>query len=82
MSPPIGCCGYTAGGWWWTNDGSSWRRSLDAVAAEGFDLVNSFTVDDNVYLVAAPTRSGCLDARARLGQARSADRADRAIRTR
>ncbi len=27
------------------------EEELDAVAVEGFDLVNSFTVDDNVYLV-------------------------------
>jgi hypothetical protein len=26
---------------------------LDALAAEGFTLVNSFAVDDNVYLVLA-----------------------------
>jgi hypothetical protein len=27
------------------------ETGLDAAAAEGFDLVDSFTVDDNVYLV-------------------------------
>jgi len=27
------------------------ETELDAAAAEGFQLVNSFTVDDNVYLV-------------------------------
>jgi hypothetical protein len=27
------------------------EEELDTAAAEGFDLVNSFTVDDNVYLV-------------------------------
>jgi hypothetical protein len=27
------------------------ETGLDAAAAEGFELVNSFTVDDNVYLV-------------------------------
>jgi hypothetical protein len=27
------------------------ETGLDAAAAEGYDLVNSFTVDDNVYLV-------------------------------
>ncbi len=27
------------------------EAELDAAAGEGFDLVNSFTVDDNVYLV-------------------------------
>jgi hypothetical protein len=27
------------------------ETGLDAAAAEGYDLVDSFTVDDNVYLV-------------------------------
>jgi hypothetical protein len=27
------------------------EHELDAASAEGFDLVNSFAVDDNVYLV-------------------------------
>jgi hypothetical protein len=27
------------------------ETELDTAAAEGFDLVNSFVVDDNVYLV-------------------------------
>ncbi len=27
------------------------ESELDAAAAEGFELVNSFAVDDNVYLV-------------------------------
>jgi hypothetical protein len=27
------------------------EAALDAAAAEGFAIVNSFTVDDNVYLV-------------------------------
>ena len=27
------------------------ETGLDAAAAEGFDLINSFTVDDSVYLV-------------------------------
>lgn len=27
------------------------EEELDEAAAQGFDLVNSFTVDDNVYLV-------------------------------
>lgn len=27
------------------------ESELDTAAAEGFDLVNSFVVDDNVYLV-------------------------------
>jgi hypothetical protein len=27
------------------------ETELDAAAAEGYQLVNSFTVDDNVYLV-------------------------------
>ncbi len=27
------------------------ETELDSAAAEGFELVNSFTVDDNVYLV-------------------------------
>ena len=27
------------------------ETGLDAAAAEGFELVNSFAVDDNVYLV-------------------------------
>lgn len=27
------------------------ESGLDAAAAEGFELVNSFTVDDSVYLV-------------------------------
>ncbi len=27
------------------------ESGLDAAAAEGFELVNSFAVDDNVYLV-------------------------------
>jgi hypothetical protein len=27
------------------------ETELDAAAGEGFDLVNSFAVDDNVYLV-------------------------------
>jgi hypothetical protein len=27
------------------------EEQLDSAATEGFDLVNSFTVDDNVYLV-------------------------------
>ncbi len=27
------------------------EAGLDSAAAEGFELVNSFTVDDNVYLV-------------------------------
>jgi hypothetical protein len=27
------------------------ETGLDAAAAEGFELVDSFTVDDNVYLV-------------------------------
>ena len=27
------------------------EAELDSAAGEGFDLVNSFTVDDNVYLV-------------------------------
>ena len=48
---PTGCCGCTAAAWWWPNAGSSWRRSWTPPPAEGFDLVNSFTVDDNVYLV-------------------------------
>jgi hypothetical protein len=27
------------------------ETALDAAAAEGYDLIDSFTVDDNVYLI-------------------------------
>ena len=49
------CCVSTGGGWWSPSAGSSSvigiNREVDAAAAEGFAIVNSFTVDDNVYLV-------------------------------
>ena len=38
-------------GWWWTSGGSSLETALDVAAAEGYELIDSFTVDDNVYLI-------------------------------
>ena len=34
------------------------EAGLDAAAAEGFDLINSFTVDDSVYLVLRRSGTG------------------------
>ena len=34
------------------------ETGLDAAAADGFELVDSFTVDDNVYLVLRRTDPG------------------------